>query len=68
MLREYFEACPQPNLADPEASARIFIGAIVHFLIVQEMLHGKDIVPMERDRLIDTLVDSIVPDCYSKAM
>jgi hypothetical protein len=24
------------------------------------MLHGKDIVPMERDRLIDSLVDSLV--------
>lgn len=60
MLREYFEACPQLELADPEASARIFIGAIVHFLIVQEMLHGKDIVPMERDQLINTLVDSLI--------
>jgi TetR/AcrR family transcriptional regulator, regulator of autoinduction and epiphytic fitness len=60
MLNEYFATCPQLKLADPEATARIFIGAIVHFLIVQEMLHGKDIVPMERDRLINTLVDSIV--------
>ena len=60
LLGAYFAACPQLNLADPEATARIFIGSIVHFLIVQEMLHGKDIVPMERDRLIDTLIDSIV--------
>ena len=60
LLHQYFETCPQLNLADPEATARIFIGSIVHFLIVQEMLHGKDIVPMERDRLIDTLIDSIV--------
>ena len=60
LLHRYFETCPQLNLADPEATAHIFIGSIVHFLIVQEMLHGKDIVPMERDRLIDTLVNSIV--------
>ena len=60
MLRQYLETCPQLKLADPEASARVFIGAIVHFIIVQEMLHGKEIVPMERDRLIDTLVDSLV--------
>lgn len=59
-LRQYFTHCPQLNLADPEATARIFIGAIVHFLIVQEMLHGKDILPMERDRLIETLVNLIV--------
>jgi TetR/AcrR family transcriptional regulator, regulator of autoinduction and epiphytic fitness len=62
MLQQYLVACPQLKLADPEATARIFIGALVHFTIVQEMLHGKDIVPMERDRLIDTLVNSIVTD------
>ena len=60
MLQQYFAACPQLKLADPEATARIFIGAVVHFLIVQEMLHGKDIVPMDRDRLINNLVDSIL--------
>lgn len=61
MIQQYLAACPQLKLADPEATARIFIGAIVHFLIVQEMLHGKDIVPMERDRLISNLVNSILP-------
>jgi TetR/AcrR family transcriptional regulator, regulator of autoinduction and epiphytic fitness len=60
MLQQYLVACPQLKLADPEATARIFIGALVHFTIVQEMLHGKDIVPMERDRLINNLIDSIV--------
>ncbi len=59
-LCHYFTHCPHLTLSDPEATARIFIGAIVHFLIVQEMLHGKDIVPMERDRIIDNLVQMIV--------
>ncbi|MBW4618201.1 MAG: TetR/AcrR family transcriptional regulator [Cyanosarcina radialis HA8281-LM2] len=62
MLRQYLESCPQLKLADPEATARIFIGALVHYLIIQEMLHGKDIVPMESDRLIDNLVEAIVSD------
>jgi TetR/AcrR family transcriptional regulator len=47
-------------LSDPEAMARIFVGAIVHFLIVQEMLHDKDIVPVERERLVDSLIDLIL--------
>ncbi len=47
------------NLTDSEATARIFMGALVHYMIVQEMLHGADILPMERDRLIDTLVHLI---------
>jgi TetR/AcrR family transcriptional regulator, regulator of autoinduction and epiphytic fitness len=60
MLHQYLASCPQLHLADPEVTARIFLGAIVHFLIIQEMLHGKDIVPMERDRLINNLVDSLL--------
>jgi TetR/AcrR family transcriptional regulator of autoinduction and epiphytic fitness len=60
MLHQYLASCVQLKLADPEVTARIFIGAIVHFLIVQEMLHGKDIVPMERDRLINSLVDAVL--------
>ena len=32
------------------------MGAVVHFIIIQEMLHGKDIVPMERDRFINGLI------------
>ncbi len=59
-LCHYFIHCPQLELSDPEAMARIFIGAIVHFMIVQEMLHGKEILPMERDRLINNLVGLIV--------
>jgi TetR/AcrR family transcriptional regulator, regulator of autoinduction and epiphytic fitness len=60
MLQQYLAACPQLKLADPEATARIFIGAIVHFLIVQEMLHGREIVPMAPDRLINNLLDAII--------
>ncbi|MDJ1181430.1 TetR/AcrR family transcriptional regulator [Roseofilum sp. BLCC_M91] len=44
------------NLPDPEATARIWIGALVHYVIVQEMLQGKDIMPMERDRLVDAML------------
>jgi TetR/AcrR family transcriptional regulator, regulator of autoinduction and epiphytic fitness len=58
-LCQYFMDCPHLKLPDPEATARIFIGAIVHFTIVQEMLHGKEIVPMERDRLVNTLIHLI---------
>ncbi|SRR5579883_516066 len=59
-LCQYFTSCPHLKFTDPEATARIFVGAIVHFLIVQEMLDGKAIMPMERDRLIDTLVTLIL--------
>ncbi len=57
---QYFTNCPHLKLSDSEATARIFIGSLVHFIIVQEMLHGEDIVPMERDRIIKCLIDMIV--------
>lgn len=66
ILCQYFTTCPQLKVSDPEATARIFIGTLVHFLIVQEMLHGKDIVPMERDRLIGNLVNLIVANQAEK--
>ncbi len=62
MLKHYLATCPQLKIADPEATARMFVGTLVHFVIVQYLLHGKEIVPMERDRIIDTLIDAIVID------
>jgi TetR/AcrR family transcriptional regulator, regulator of autoinduction and epiphytic fitness len=44
------------NIPDPEATARLMIGALVSFHMTQEIMHGKDIVPMESDRLIDALM------------
>ncbi|MBD1846589.1 TetR/AcrR family transcriptional regulator [Cyanobacteria bacterium FACHB-63] len=58
-LVHYLTNCPHLTLSDPEATARIFIGTIVHFMIVQEMLHGGDILPMERDRLVSQLIHLI---------
>ena len=55
-LRQYLASSPNLKIADPEATARIFLGALVHFMMVQKMLHGQDILPMESDRLIDSLM------------
>lgn len=55
-LAQYLESRDELQLPDPEAAARVFIGALVHFVILQDMLQAQDIMPMESDRLIDTLV------------
>jgi AcrR family transcriptional regulator len=60
-LVEYLRMRQQDlKLVDLEATARIFVGALVHYTIVQELLHGADILPMERDRLIDNIMLAIV--------
>lgn len=57
LLTQYFTEHPELQLPDPEVAARIFVGTLVHFTIIQEMLHGRDILPMESDRLIDNLIN-----------
>lgn len=59
LVSQYFTDHPELQLFDPQAAARIFIGTLIHFTIIQNMLHGEDILPMERDRLIDNLVNLI---------
>ncbi|WP_217651944.1 TetR/AcrR family transcriptional regulator [Hydrococcus rivularis] len=59
ILTRYFQEHPEINLPDSEATARIFVGAIVHFILTQEMLHGKEIMPMEKKRLVDSLIYAI---------
>lgn len=49
------------NLRDPEATVRVIVGTLVYHIILQELMHGKDILPMERDRLVDTLVHLVAP-------
>ncbi len=58
-LTQYFKSHPELNLEDPEATVRVMIGTLVYFVMLQEMLHGKDIVPLESDRLVKTLTTLI---------
>jgi hypothetical protein len=52
---------PELKLPDPEATARIFIGSLVYYQLTQDMMHGKEILPMDRDRLIEGLMHLILP-------
>ena len=61
-LTKYFKFHPQLKLKDPEATVRIMMGSLIYFVMLQEMMHGKDIVPLEGDRLIETLTNLIVSD------
>jgi TetR/AcrR family transcriptional regulator, regulator of autoinduction and epiphytic fitness len=58
-LTNYLKSHPELKLEDPEATVRIMVGSLVYFVMLQEMLHGKDILPLESDRLTNTLIDLI---------
>lgn len=59
-LCQYLASHPELNIPDPEATARILLGSLVHFVMTQEMMNGKEMIPMESDRLIDALIHLIV--------
>jgi TetR/AcrR family transcriptional regulator of autoinduction and epiphytic fitness len=61
-LTQYLKVHPELTIEDPEATVRIMMGSLVYFIMLQEMMHGKDIMPLESDRLIKTLVDLITKD------
>lgn len=61
-LGHYFRSHPELPITDPEATAHIFFGSLVSFLIAQEVLQGKQVMPLDQARLIETLVTLIVPD------
>ncbi len=46
---------------DPEVAARTLMGAMVYFVTLQEILHGKNMLPLEAERMVEGLVDLILP-------
>lgn len=58
-LTLYLTAQTQLNLPDPEVAARMFAGSLVHYLIIQKLLYGDEVLPLERDRMVGGLVNVI---------
>lgn len=59
-MTQYLASHPELELPDPEVTARAFIGTLVHFVILRDIMQSGDIIPIERDRLIDNLVKLII--------
>lgn len=59
-LTRYLTLHPKLKIADPEVTARAFIGTLIHFVLFTYVLHGKDIMPIERDRLLDELLALVI--------
>jgi hypothetical protein len=38
----------------------IFIGSLIFLMISQEVLHGKEVIPMESDRYVDNLIQLVL--------
>ncbi|NJO81218.1 MAG: TetR/AcrR family transcriptional regulator [Cyanobacteria bacterium RM1_2_2] len=60
VLTGYLASHPALQFPDPEVAARAFIGTLIHFVLVGRVLHGETLLPIERERLIDQLLDLII--------
>ncbi|WP_138502574.1 TetR/AcrR family transcriptional regulator [Nostoc sp. PA-18-2419] len=59
IISQYLASRLELNIPDPEAMVWVLMGSIVHLVIAQEIMHGKEILPMESDRLINALTHLI---------
>lgn len=59
-LSYYIRENPNLNFSDPEAIARIIHGALVNFMISQEILNGKFTMPMGRERMASSLLELVL--------
>ncbi len=56
---QYLQAHPELGLIDAGATARVLLGTLVHFMMVEYIFQAKEIFPMERQRLVNCLVSLI---------
>jgi AcrR family transcriptional regulator len=55
----YLGTHPELGLPDPEAIARVFLGTFVHFMMVEYIFQAQEVLPMQRQRLVNCLVELI---------
>ncbi len=60
LLVTYFRSHPELQIADPEATAQIFLGSLVAFIVSQKILYGEHLIPIAPERLIETLIPLIL--------
>ncbi len=60
IFTRYLQEHPELKIPDEEATARIFVGTLIHHLVTQRMLHGEALMPMDKERLIEALIDFII--------
>ncbi|WP_016953495.1 TetR/AcrR family transcriptional regulator [Anabaena sp. PCC 7108] len=60
LLSQYFASHPELGITDPEATAQIFFGSLVSYVMVQEILYGKEMMSLSRDRILDSLMSLVL--------
>jgi AcrR family transcriptional regulator len=56
---QYLQAHPELGLTDVGATARVLLGTLIHFMMVEYIFQAQEILPMERQRLVNCLASLI---------
>jgi TetR/AcrR family transcriptional regulator, regulator of autoinduction and epiphytic fitness len=56
-IGQYLAVHPELKISDPEAAAFLFTSTLAHYHVVQNVLHAKEIIAIDRSRIVDTLME-----------
>ena len=54
-MQEYLSEYAAVDFADTKAIAQIVLGSVVYMTLTQYILHGREIMPLSKERFIDTM-------------
>jgi len=58
---EYLKGVTELPSSDPEAVAWIIAGTLTFYYLMMELLHGKNVLTMTSDRLVEALIELLFP-------
>lgn len=59
---EYLKGITELPSSDPEAVAWIIAGTLTFYYLVMELLHGKNVLTMTSDRLVEAMIELLFRD------
>jgi AcrR family transcriptional regulator len=64
LMQEYLEMHPEFSFADSQAIAQIILGSVVYMCLTQHILHGRDIMPLSKERYIETMINLMLQSTH----
>jgi TetR/AcrR family transcriptional regulator, regulator of autoinduction and epiphytic fitness len=60
VVNQYIISHPELKISDPEAATSLFIGTLVYYHISQNLLYSREVMPIDRSRIVDNLMEMML--------
>jgi TetR/AcrR family transcriptional regulator, regulator of autoinduction and epiphytic fitness len=60
VVSKYIISHPELKISDSEAATSLFIGTLVYYHISQNLLEAREVMPIERSRVVDNLMEMML--------